>query len=462
MAQVNILAYTALRWFFEFCISLFYANVSVKGTENIPKKVPVIFTVNHYNGLVDGVIIYSQVSKRIVRSVAKAELFKLPLLGTFLKLLGTIPVVRQQDITKDEEEQRRQANQAAINAMAEVLKSNDCLVIFPEGTSHNNSTLTKIKTGFARAALQALDSDEHISKVIVVPVGLNYDSKNEFRSDVFVQFGKQIIIDRTHLTEFKKDSTKLLDSLADVVRKGMQHVTVVANDPETISAAHIARSLVRKRSNPLSQEEYIFLTQKFIDVFETQQDAKQVFTTLKQLSSHMRLLNMKYSELSMRYFFIRKLLTLLLTLPITLPGSIFHLPVGLVSSYFGKKISHGYRDQEAHYILMMMIFLLPLYYIFTAIILTILFSFKFALICALLLAVSGVIAVHLRPVGYTIHLFKSFAKLLLVNREELLRIQKQLRADLPPLIAKHMKEVLSRGILDEEIESRCQSYLKMQ
>jgi len=96
-------------------------------------------------------------------------------------MLGTIPVVRPQDTGGDKEEQRRLANQSAINAMAKVLVDGDCLAIFPEGTSHNNSDILTLKTGFARAALTALETSENIPNVTIIPVGLNYDEKNRFR-----------------------------------------------------------------------------------------------------------------------------------------------------------------------------------------------------------------------------------------------------------------------------------------
>src|SRR3989338_4093909 len=165
--------------------------------------------VNHYNGLVDALFLYCEVNNRLVRGVAKAELFALPVVGFFMKLLGVIPIVRPQDVSgKDLEEQRKASNQAAIDAMAQVLMDGDCIVIFPEGTSHNNSDILTIKTGFARAAFTCLEKCESLDKIYLVPVGLNYDSKNEFKSDVYVQFGKEIPIERSDLEEFKQDSAK--------------------------------------------------------------------------------------------------------------------------------------------------------------------------------------------------------------------------------------------------------------
>ncbi|EFC39745.1 predicted protein [Naegleria gruberi] len=461
MAKVNMIAYTLLRWFFEFCIHMFYGNVSARGTENIPKDRPVIFVVNHYNGLVDALFLYSEVSNRLIRGVAKQELFNLPVVGFFMKLLGIIPIIRPCDVNgKDLEEQRKLSNLAAINAMAEVLIDGHCIVIFPEGTSHNNSDILTIKTGFARAAFTCLEKCENLDKIYLVPVGLNYDSKNEFRSDVYVQFGKEIPIDRNDLQEYQQDSGKTLHRLADVVKDALRNVTVVAKEPDTILAAQVARSLVRNRSFPLTQEEYLLITQRFIDLFENEPEAKPVYETLKQFNAHIRLLNMKYYEISMKYSFVRKIITLLFTLPICLPGSLYHGPIGLLCSHLGKKLAAGYKDQEAHYKLMIVISLLPIYYLITIGILTYLFSFYFALYCALLLAISGILAVRIRPVAVSLQIMKSLGKLLVINREEILKVQRQIRNDLAPLVGKHCQDLIKLNLFDTEIVAKSESSIK--
>jgi len=274
---------------------------------------------------------------------------------------------------------------------------------------------------------------------------------NLFRSDVFVQFGEPINVNRVTLANYKNDGEHTLHSLADELKKSIQEITVTAKESETIVVAHIARSLVRKRTAPLTQEEYILITQKFIDLFENVAEAKPVFENLKLLNSHLRLLNLKYSELSLKYSFIKKILFLIFSLPFTLPGSLYHGPLGLLSSFTGKKLAAGYIDQEAHYKVMTIILLLPIYYVVTIFLLTVTFSFTTALVIAALLAISGILAVNVQPVAVSIHLFKGFAKLLFVNREELLKMQKQIRHDLAPLVKKHMQPLISLNVFDDEL-----------
>lgn len=38
-----------------------------------------------------------------------------------------------------------------------------------------------------------------------------------------------------------------------------------------------------------------------------------------------------------------------ISIPLCIPGELVHGPIGLLSSYVGKKLSEGYDDQQAHY-----------------------------------------------------------------------------------------------------------------
>lgn len=70
---------------------LFY-RVEVKGLENVPEKGPVLLCANHL-GQMDMFFIGYKLN-RLVRWVAKAELFKNPLLSAVITWLGAVPINR--------------------------------------------------------------------------------------------------------------------------------------------------------------------------------------------------------------------------------------------------------------------------------------------------------------------------------------------------------------------------------
>ena len=67
------------------------------GLENVPSTGPVIFTGNHQNQFVDGLMLMSYTNRRLGFLIAKKSYDK-PLIGGFAKASGAIPVVRRQDV----------------------------------------------------------------------------------------------------------------------------------------------------------------------------------------------------------------------------------------------------------------------------------------------------------------------------------------------------------------------------
>lgn len=82
---------------------------------------------------------------RPVRFLAKAEIFKIPVLGAILKSAGQIPVQRGNS----------DAAAGSLRAAFAAIEDNQCVVIYPEGTLTRDPQLWPMtaKTGAARIAL---------------------------------------------------------------------------------------------------------------------------------------------------------------------------------------------------------------------------------------------------------------------------------------------------------------------
>ena len=78
-------------------LKFFYRRWEVVGLENVPENGPCLVVSNHNNALVDPIVV-GAVLPRKIRYLAKASLWKKPVVSTLLDLTEGIPVVRPQDL----------------------------------------------------------------------------------------------------------------------------------------------------------------------------------------------------------------------------------------------------------------------------------------------------------------------------------------------------------------------------
>jgi len=167
------MAYRALRVLIRLLLWLFYRRIEVVGGERVPAMGPVILVANHHNALVDPMLLVALCPRPIV-ALAKAPLFRHPLIAPFLYLAGAVPVSRR--LEGDDDPAR---NEAMFAAAVEALRRDRVLLIFPEGRSQPQPTLLPARTGAARILLGAGSDAE---RVTLVPVGMVFDDPGTFRS----------------------------------------------------------------------------------------------------------------------------------------------------------------------------------------------------------------------------------------------------------------------------------------
>lgn len=166
-------------------VGLFYRRIEVTGLEDLPREGPVLLVANHNNGLVDPMVVLKALPRPVV-FVAKSTLWKIPLLRSLLDLLGCVPVVRKGEGDPGVSSKGEERNSAAFERLAAVLDAGGCVLIFPEGRSHSDPRLSEMRSGAARVLLLSKKSP------VVVPVGLWFEEKEIFRSNVLVKVGAPV------------------------------------------------------------------------------------------------------------------------------------------------------------------------------------------------------------------------------------------------------------------------------
>ena len=134
---------------FPFYKFIFKGNLI--GKENIPQKGSFIMVSNH-GSLLDPPLIGHALGRNI-SFMAKAELFKIPLLGFVIKSCGAYPV------------KRGIADKNTIKTACEKLSNNNSIGIFIDGTRQNNGRVNKPKQG---AALLAFKNQKLLLPVAIV------------------------------------------------------------------------------------------------------------------------------------------------------------------------------------------------------------------------------------------------------------------------------------------------------
>jgi 1-acyl-sn-glycerol-3-phosphate acyltransferase len=167
------MVYEALRALIAALLAVFYRRVEVVGVERVPRHGPLIVAANHQNALVDPMVVMAALP-RTLRPVAKAPLFRHPLIAPFLKLVGAIPVERRQEAGAG-----ALRNEAAFAAVADALGRGGAILIFPEGGSQPEPVLMPLRTGTARMMATATAAG---MRVTLLPVGLVFHEPGTFRT----------------------------------------------------------------------------------------------------------------------------------------------------------------------------------------------------------------------------------------------------------------------------------------
>jgi glycerol-3-phosphate O-acyltransferase / dihydroxyacetone phosphate acyltransferase len=134
----------------EALVRLYYPARSVDSGERIPRGKPLVFVLNHPNGLLDPIVL-RVASGRPSRFLAKSTLFGNPLGRLAMSAFGSIPVYRAHESGARSGDASR--NDVSFARCRAELAAGSVLALFPEGVSHSDPEMRPLKTGAARIAL---------------------------------------------------------------------------------------------------------------------------------------------------------------------------------------------------------------------------------------------------------------------------------------------------------------------
>ncbi len=391
------MAYRILAWFLRVVTRVFFRQVEVAGLEHVPATGPVLFAGNHPNSLIDPILIITTCGRK-VHFAAKDSLFKGRLMRALLRGLGAVPVAR-----KDERDggqaaptgpvrdaaERASANDKAFDNMFAVLAEGGTIGIFPEGLSHDESQLTKLKTGAARLALGG--ATKISQPVTVVPCGLTFIHPKRFRSRVLVQYGPPLVIEPGRSTE-----PETVRAVTGEIDQAMRRLTINAPDWETVRALDVVRRLYQPQE--ISIEDRVELSRRFNQYYSTVAMDPKVIGLMARVRAYQqeldelgitdRELARDLSKLEISGRMLRHLVLVAFWLPLTAPGAPLHIPTFAFARIAGARLTPR-KDVIATTKLLIGMLLVLLSYAAAVSVLWWKVGFGWALFTALLLPISG-------------------------------------------------------------------------
>ena len=225
-----------LRRLAEALVRLYYPARVVEGRERIPSGKPLVFVLNHPNGLLDPMVLRVAIGWP-ARFLAKSTLFANPVSRLVMEAFGSIPVYRAHESGARGGDASR--NEASFARCRAELAAGGALALFPEGVSHSDPQLRPLKTGAARIALSAEAEHDGALGVTLVPVGLYYERKALFRSSVLLVVGEPIAV-APLLDGYRRDERPAVAALTETIDARLDEVVVQAESRDLL--AGIARA----------------------------------------------------------------------------------------------------------------------------------------------------------------------------------------------------------------------------
>lgn len=380
---------------------IYFRRVEVVGLEHVPLDSPIIFVLNHPNALVDPAVLLCGAPRKVA-FMAKAPLFRMPVLGYVVRAMDSLPVYRQQDEGEDVSR-----NQETFIAARKLLARGVTIGICPEGVSHDEPRLRPIKTGAARIALGAVSTGE-VGDLKIVPAGLYYTSKTKFRSAALLYFGKAIEVTPVELEADGNPPRPAVRELSAKVEAALRGVILDAEHEEalqTITRAERIFSSEAGNEDGESLANELQLQQRFIRAYavlleHAPERLRKLEVRMSRFEEELTLAGVDPDDLSpptstasvFQHLIGRVILFLLLIGPAVV-GTVVHYPAYRLGGYLATRISKQYDDVISTVKIISAMLLFPVTWIVTTGAIWWALGWKYAMAAAIAIPVAGYLAI---------------------------------------------------------------------
>ena len=348
--------YEHLRYYVDLVLKLSYRRIEYVGMERIPEDGAVILAPNHTNTLMDALVILAM-DRRPKVFVARADIFKKPVLAKVFHFCKIMPIMRMRDGVDEVKK-----NNEIIEKAVDVLRDRVRFCIFPEGQHQTKFSAQPLAKGIFRIAFQAqgLMSD---MPLYIVPVGIRYGNFFRFRSTARVQIGDPINVRDFLATHPDNSVAEQMNIIKDMLDERLKEAIFYIPNDEHYDATHeICAAVVKRRvrdmrksaewSKAKAMEVYFEANNATVaQVTKLRQEKPEVAEKLLELGKEAYQMRMaskiSLSSVAVRNFTfsqIVKYIVLLVSLPYSIPATILTLPIKLLLV----KLCKMFKDAAFH------------------------------------------------------------------------------------------------------------------
>jgi len=378
------------RALFGLILRVFFRRIEVSGSERVPARGPVIFVLNHPSGLIDPAFLLCLAPRR-VSLLAKAPLFRVPIIGFFCRAFEAIPVHRRQDAGSDPSQ-----NRETFETARAVLARGGAIGIFPEGTSHSDPQLRPLKTGAARIAVGAAAAlggegggggggGGGAAPLVIVPAGLYYRAKRTFRSAALLYFGEPFPVEPVPLAQGEEPPAEPVRELTARIQQALAAVTLQAGQAEVHALVDRAQRIVSTQdetpATPPSLADEFALRRRLLAGYEVAraqwpERLAAIATRIDRYEAALSASGLDARQLTPRGFtfgrvsryVVKAALVLVVLLPAALVGVVINYPAYRAVGFVATGIAKGAEDALASIKVLAAMLLFPLTWVIVAVV----------------------------------------------------------------------------------------------
>jgi 1-acyl-sn-glycerol-3-phosphate acyltransferase len=275
MKLARKLVFYLLQIWLHIGYRFFFRKVILIDHRKVTSNRPIILAPNHQNSYFDALMTAIFVPQRFT-FLARADVFKRPLMRQIAYLVSCLPVYRPHDGYATVKN-----NGETFDQCFDLLKEEESLLIFPEGNQYFSWRLRQLKKGLARIALNYNAKTE--KNLPIVPVGIHFEEYMSFNKAIVVAFGDEMSSSK-YLKTYLENPSQALSELTNDLRLEMDKLCISNDEPLKhdainrliFSEEYVSADAWRKRVAQINNNEFEFNN----TVADTKQAAHWLLTPL--------------------------------------------------------------------------------------------------------------------------------------------------------------------------------------